>query len=125
MSGSKDLSFIVDPAQSSGVVACLRMGFDLLTKLEETPLSYREDFNITKKKLRSAHRIQTAIERQRNLEAIHQASESDRNLFYSLIQKQRQSVSTNTKQLVVGNHVFTGELLLGEPFCLPGHTLYK
>ena len=66
---------------------------------------------LAKRKLRQAQRIQVALDRQKNLETLHQADENDKNLFYSIIKKQRASSSSTTTELILNNHVYVGDLL--------------
>ena len=63
------------------------------------------------RKFRQAQRIQEAAERQNNLNRIFQADENDKALFYSIIKRQRQCLSTNTTELSVNNHIYMGNLL--------------
>ena len=66
-----------------------------------------------KKALCRLQRIQAASERQTTLNEIHQTSDANSPLFYVLIQNQKNSRSTNTKQLSVENHLNKKDLLPG------------
>jgi hypothetical protein len=63
------------------------------------------------RKFRQAQRIQESTDRQNNLNRIYQADENDKALFYSIIKRQRQSLSSSTKELSVNNHIYMGNLL--------------
>ena len=77
----------------------------------ETLKQLGEERKQARKKFRQAQRIQVANERQNNIMRLQQADENDKNLFYSLIRKQRASTNTNTKELFVNNHLYVGDLL--------------
>ena len=66
---------------------------------------------ITKKAYRSAQRIQTAIDRNKNLDTLQTASEENSNLFYSIIKKQRAGTSSNTKELFYQGKLYSDDLL--------------
>ena len=77
---------------------------DTLEKLRSARRSAQKDF-------RRAQRVQVACDRQNNLNQLQQADENDKNLFYSLIKKQRKTNHTTTKELIVNNHLYVGDLL--------------
>lgn len=75
------------------------------------PTDLFEERKMAKKQLRRAQRQQMAIIREHNLEVLHQASEANSNLFFSIVKKQRETSSTNTKELLLNDHLYTGDLL--------------
>ena len=61
--------------------------------------------------LRSAQRQQVAIDRSKSLETLHTASETNQNLMYSIIKRQRSTTRCTTNELIIDDHVYTGDLL--------------
>ena len=64
-----------------------------------------------KKSLRRAQRQQAAKNRRESLQKLMMAKEEDSALFHSIIRRQRSSKSANTKELLLGNHLYTDNLL--------------
>ena len=63
-----------------------------------------------KKLLRRAQRQQAARERQKNLKKLSEARKDDSKLFHSIVRAQRSAKTTNTKELVFQNKLFSGDL---------------
>ena len=64
-----------------------------------------------KRILRRAQRQQTVKSRQRNIKELMKAKRDDNKLFYSIIGKQRSGKTTNTTELILDNHLYSGDLL--------------
>ena len=64
-----------------------------------------------KKAFRSAQRIQSAKNRCKNLATLQTASEDNSKLFYSIIKKQREGASKNTKELFYEGKLYCDDLL--------------
>ena len=63
-----------------------------------------------KRILRRPQRQQIVKERQRNIKELMGAKRDDNKLFYSIIGKQRNGKTTNTKELLLHNHLYLGDL---------------
>ena len=64
-----------------------------------------------KKLLRRAVRQQAARDRRNNIQELMDAKPDDSKLFHNLIRRQRDTKSTNTKELTLHNHLYSGNLL--------------
>ena len=64
-----------------------------------------------KKLLRQAVRQQAARDRRNNIQELMDAKPDDSKLFHNLIRRQRDSKSINTKELILHNHLNSGNLL--------------
>ena len=68
---------------------------------------------LTYRKLRSAQRQQAAINRCKRLHTLHSAAEDNPKLMFSIIKEQRKTSAVITKDLIVNNHLYTGDILPG------------